>query len=89
MVIIVLGCDIQQGILYNNIWGNFIYIVVYFFFLMFCVQGIYLICVFRVIMIFYIYFLINQFLKGKYKVFYLYVILIGCEWNFFVGFVQI
>lgn len=33
--------------------------------------------------------LINQPLKGKYKAFYLYVILIGCEWNFFAGFAQI
>lgn len=33
--------------------------------------------------------LINQPLKGKYKAFYLYVILIGCIWNFSARFAQI
>lgn len=57
MVIIVLGRDIQQGILRNNIWGNFIYIVVYFFILMFCVQGnIFNLCVFSYYDILYIFF---------------------------------
>lgn len=57
MVIIVLGRDIQQGILYNNIWGNFIYIVVYFFILMFCVQGnIFNLCVQSYYDILYIFF---------------------------------
>lgn len=57
MVIIMLGCDIQQGILYNNIWGNFIYIVVYFFILMFCVQGnIFNLCVQSYYDILYIFF---------------------------------
>lgn len=52
-------------------------------------RATHLTCVLRATMTSYTHPLINQPLKGKYKAFYLCVILIGCIWNFSARFAQI